>query len=563
MFNTKNHCNDVSSGAPGAKEEFYCDECDRIFKTKSGRNRHKTVTHKKEKEKKDDMMKRTRSIPQKNNSINFRCNDCNYSARSKWALKAHINHKHKESTSPNEKKPRVNAVIVENILPEVQQSIPIELAKSILSEVVENIPMDEEVISKCKITIEPTKEFLTNTAATLAEMLESIEDQIDENYEEDDDETKDLEDRLDILRGDEPRNRGFETDDSENTLVTLPLKDVEDLRLKLRNLEEINEQLTISLNDVSEMKITLKNLKDTNKELTQKLKESEERNRNKKKEPKKNKEPSGEKFIVIDMETDDDMDIGQLITNKQNGYSRSNPQGEALKKKDTRQFTCRFCEKNFNKEEQLRMHLKTHEVNCSLCGNTFQNKNILEEHERIYHDEMICHTQCEGGQCIRGETESNQNINLYNCNFCDKAFISKNLLSRHKADVHKSFKPCRDTNNCVYQGGCYYSHVPVPIGKVRCYQCGEEFDSKNTMMIHRKVHGGVKDCQRFINSTCDRGDHCWWNHQTTQQVFQQVKENLPPPIPQVPQNLPHQILVNMLTVMDLELKKIKEVLNIN
>ena len=107
------------------------------------------------------------------------------------------------------------------------------------------------------------------------------------------------------------------------------------------------------------------------------------------------------------------------------------------------------------------------------------------------------------------------------------------------------------------------SHVPVPIGKVRCYQCGEEFDSKNTMMIHRKVHGGVKDCQRFINSTCDRGDHCWWNHQTTQQVFQQVKENLPPPIPQVPQNLPHQILVNMLTVMDLELKKIKEVLNIN
>ena len=231
------HCNDVSSGA---KEEFYCDECDRTFTTKSGRNRHKTVTHKKEKEKKDDMMKRTRSIPQKNNSNNFRCNDCTYSARSKWALKTHINHKHKEPTSPNEKKPRVGAAFVENILPDVQQDTPIEVAKSILSEVVENIAMDEEVIPKCKTTIEPTKEFLTNTAVTLAEMLESIGDQIDEKYEEDDDETQDLEDRLDILRGDEPRNKRFGNDDSENTLVTLPLKDVEDLRLRIRSLEEIN-----------------------------------------------------------------------------------------------------------------------------------------------------------------------------------------------------------------------------------------------------------------------------------------------------------------------------------
>ena len=553
MFNTNKHCNDVSSGA---KEEFYCDECDRTFTTKSGRNRHKTVTHKKEKEKKDDMMKRTRSIPEKNNSNNFRCNECNYSARSKWALKAHINHKHKEPTSPNEKKPRVGAVIVET---DVAHNIPIEVAKSILSEVVESIAMDKEVIPKCKTAIEPTKDFLTNTAVTLAEMLESIADQIDDNYEEDD--TKDLEHRLDILRGDEPRNKEFRNDDSESTLVTLPLKDVEDLRLKLRNLEEINEELTHSLNDFEEMKITLTNIEDTNKELTQKLKASEERN--KKKEPKKNKEPTGEKFIVIDMETDDDTDIGQLVKNKQNGYSRSNPQGEATKKKDTRQFCCHFCDKKFSKEEQMRIHQKTHEVNCSICGNTFQNNSTLEEHKRVDHDEMICHIQCGGGQCTRGESESQRKINLYKCNFCDEAFVSKNLLSTHKADVHKSFKPCRDTNNCVYQGGCYYSHVPVPIGKVRCYQCGEEFDSKTTMMIHRKVHGGVKDCQRLLNSQCDRGNHCWWNHEITQQVFQQVRENLPPPIPQAPQNPPHQILVNMLTAMDLELKKIKVVLNIN
>ena len=45
-----NHCNDVSSGA---KVDFECDECERKFTTKPLRNRHKTVTHKKENEKKE------------------------------------------------------------------------------------------------------------------------------------------------------------------------------------------------------------------------------------------------------------------------------------------------------------------------------------------------------------------------------------------------------------------------------------------------------------------------------------------------------------------------------
>ena len=94
----------------------------------------------------------------KSNSSNFRCNDCTYSSKSKWALKAHINHKHREPTSPNEKKPRIGPVIVENILSDVVQSILIE----------------EPIKNKTKTTIEPSKDFLTNTAMTMAEMLDNI-----------------------------------------------------------------------------------------------------------------------------------------------------------------------------------------------------------------------------------------------------------------------------------------------------------------------------------------------------------------------------------------------------
>ena len=93
-------------------------------------------------------MKRTRSVPEKNNSNNFKCDGCAYICKSKWALKAHMNHKHKEPTSPNEKKPRVGAEVVKNII----------------SEVVQSIVMEEESDNKNKTAIEPTKDFLTNKA---------------------------------------------------------------------------------------------------------------------------------------------------------------------------------------------------------------------------------------------------------------------------------------------------------------------------------------------------------------------------------------------------------------
>ena len=198
----------------------------------------------------------------------------------------------------------------------------------------------------------------------------------------------------------------------------------------------------------------------------------------------------------------------------------------------------------------------------------------MQEHTASDHDEMICHTQCEGGKCSRGETGSPQIISQHKCNFCEMIFSSKNALSTHRVDVHRSFKPCRDITNCQYQSGCYFSHFPVTVGKVRCFQCGEEFDSKHNMMIHRKIHGGVKVCLKLTNNQCDRGDSCWWSHTTSNQVFQKVEENLPPPIqrkeqltqmePQIEtQNKTNEILVNMLKTMDTELKKIKQILNIN
>ena len=111
-------------------------------------------------------------------------------------------------------------------------------------------------------------------------MLDNITDQIEDNEDEDDD-TEELEDRLDILRGDKPRNKKLVDNKSENTLVTLPLEDVEELRRRLRNMEDINEDLGHKLEDYEELGKKFKNLEDTNEELAQKLKELEKNNRTK------------------------------------------------------------------------------------------------------------------------------------------------------------------------------------------------------------------------------------------------------------------------------------------
>ena len=407
-------------------------------------------------------------------------------------------------------------------------------------------------------------------------MLGDIGDQIEEVDQDEVDETKELEDRLDILRGEKPRNKKEVNDDAESTLVTLPLKDVEELRQKLRNLEEINENLSLKLKEVEEIKAKSRHLEDTNQKLAHKVKDLEEKKNGKEKEAKKTKEQAREESIVIEMETNDEAyDLSQLIQNKESGYSRSSPQNEAQKKTEVFIFDCSGCEKKFIKRENMMSHQKTHEVICELCEKLFSNNKKLQEHMTCDHDEMICHIECEGGKCARGGKGSPQIIDQHKCNFCEMFFSSKNALSVHRSDTHRSYKPCRDIINCQYQSGCYFSHMPITVGKVRCYQCGEEFTSKHTMMIHRKIHGGVKECSKLIGNECNRGDSCWWSHVTTSnQVFQQVKENLPPPIqrkeqleamkPQeeILQN-PNEILVNMLKTMDTELKKIKQMLNIN
>ena len=94
-------------------------------------------------------------------------------------------------------------------------------------------------------------------------------------------------------------------------------------------------------------------------------------------------------------------------------------------------------------------------------------------------------------------------------------------------------------------------------------------------MIHRKTHGEVRNCSRFLNNECERGNNCWWNHTNSRQVFRQVPGNLPPPILEqnqtsttlrqysINRNRNNIAILETLKRMELEMNKVKEVLNIH
>ena len=127
---------------------FECDECDRIFKTRQGMNQHKTKMHRKVG--RDESIKRMRSEEEQLEKI--KCKDCTYECKSEFALKTHKSHAHKEASSPENKKQKTD---------KTENSSDIEMK-----------------------TIEPTKEFLNQTAKTLAEALDAIQDKIDDEEQE-------------------------------------------------------------------------------------------------------------------------------------------------------------------------------------------------------------------------------------------------------------------------------------------------------------------------------------------------------------------------------------------
>ena len=192
-------------------------------------------------------------------------------------------------------------------------------------------------------------------------------------------------------------------------------------------------------------------------------------------------------------------------------------------------YRCKVCKVERNTLSKLDRHMTNHNDDgdwfCEICA--FQSNDIerLKTHmKEEYHIFQLLQ------------------IKLTQCSLCDKKFTTKSDMTKHRKLIHPTFKPCRNPIGCIFKEECFFNHDPIPEGKNRCFQCGELFNSIDSMMIHRKNnHVGVKTCQ---NRACLRGKNCWWIHEDESnqteksQGFQQCPVNMAPPLPTLLTNLP-------------------------
>ena len=217
-------------------------------------------------------------------------------------------------------------------------------------------------------------------------------------------------------------------------------------------------------------------------------------------------------------------------------------------------FKCKICKLVQSTKSKLENHMKNHEEDADWicdgiplsgeCSFQSNDKTLLEHHlKELGHissmleindiDENL--KQDLSTEQVENPADSDQSKILYQktfkCPFCSEKFQSNKQVGQHRKDIHPTFKPCRYMDQCKFQSECFYSHSQIPENKFRCYQCGNEFNTKHEMMIHRKSDHSedIKICQKFVINQCQKETQCWWAHEDKPLVFWQAPENLAPP----------------------------------
>lgn len=129
-----------------------------------------------------------------------------------------------------------------------------------------------------------------------------------------------------------------------------------------------------------------------------------------------------------------------------------------LETKEKKDYVCEICNKGFDEKEALFEHQTIHEAErinkCRLCDITFNSKEELQAHRKTH------------GK-VRFKTEAEINTGKYSCDHCDKTFDRLNKLENHRKIHNKA-------------------------ANTTCKICGESFENKLMMIIHKNKHTDQK-----------------------------------------------------------------------
>lgn len=121
-------------------------------------------------------------------------------------------------------------------------------------------------------------------------------------------------------------------------------------------------------------------------------------------------------------------------------------------------YACEKCRTRFSKPLSLMLHAcfkrQNGSVMCNECGRVFEDQRKLEHHLQV-HEKV-----------------------QFECEYCQRMFVRKDLLLRHACAVNRDEKRVHRI-----QGREYLVEPRI------CETCGMSFTSKSALGIHTKIHG--------------------------------------------------------------------------
>ena len=223
--------------------------------------------------------------------------------------------------------------------------------------------------------------------------------------------------------------------------------------------------------------------------------------------------------------------------------NREHPQEEIV-------FKCDTCGFSTNSEANFKKYAENHKelgIKCRKCGEVLTTEEALKEHLKSAHPRKTItensideHIHCNTPRCSDEEFQTvSQNKNSkegkFVCRSCKEKFEAKWQLMNHRRDNHPTDKMCfyDAEDKCSFSASqCWYKHKEnrrsttsetrssnQQIKELKCFTCQNKFANVPSLMEHRKQNHieTVKPCSKYVDGKCDRGQKCWYLHETLEE----------------------------------------------